>query len=182
MRHSYPWAGSLPGFKTSLLLLAISLALGACGNLKPASYGEYSPNLRSGGKPWKLHVDHNSGRIVMETTLAKYDRPFVVLQQNTENRLATIIFSDADCDFGHEVSIWYQGLQSGVGQHLYFDQPIPWGDAVDLAVQWRSDGSLRVSLNGEEQSAKLVGSPHSVMLGSNGNSSKPIRIQYTAAQ
>lgn len=182
MCRSYPRADSLSRFKTSLLLLTISLALTACGNVKPAPYGEYSPDLRSGGKPWELHVDHNSGRVVMEATLAKYDRTFVVLQQNPENRLATIIFSDADCDFGHEVSIWYQGLQAGIGQHLYFDQPIPWGDAVNLAVQWHSDGSLLVRLNDEEKRAKLVGSPQSVTLRSNGIRSEPVRIHYSAAQ
>lgn len=182
MPRSRPWAKSLLPYKTSLLLLTIGLALTACTSVKPAPYGEYSPDLRFDGKPWDLRVDHNSGRIVMEATLTKYDRKFVILQQNKENRLATIIFSDADCSFGHEVSIWYQGLQSGIGQHLYFDRPIPWGDAVNMAVQWHPDGSLVVSLNGEEQRAKLVGSPQWVMVGSSSNSSDSVRIHYSAAQ
>lgn len=180
---SLPRLGPKPSFSrlTSLSPLLLVLLLAACASSNPAAYGEYSFKSSSDYEPLGLALREQPGRITLATSLAKWSKASLVLQQDHNNRLATIIFSDTDCSFGHEVSIWYYGPQSGLGQHLYFGRPIPWGEVFQLDIQWGADQSLMVKLNDEQHQMQLTDWPRRILVNSNSRTVDLVKVHYGEA-
>lgn len=144
------------------ILRAISLVLFLTACATPAPHGDYTTELAANPSYWQLPVNADSGHLISEMTLSSGDRMRVSIDDKRGDALAAMYFSDADCDFGHDIYISYPGESPSVQHRFYFDQQIPWEQLIALELRWDGEGQLLVGLNEQTHSVHLKGAPQSV--------------------
>jgi|GEM_PF-3660563 len=143
-----------------LSVAILVLILTACAS--PAPHGDYATELADESPVWTLPVSASSGQIISEMTLSSRDYLQISIDNKRGDALAEMYFSDADCDFGHDIYISYPGESPLVEHRFYFDEQIPWDQRIALDLSWDDEGQLLVGLNGQAHSIDLEGSPRSV--------------------
>lgn len=137
-----------PHLKSALTLLTLTWLSGCA----PIPYGESQFNLvaASSSNEWESRISREPGEIQFTTQLEQGSHSHVIFPHaNNEHEIPfRIVFSDLDCDTGHEAKLEYRANPNDI-YSKYFNTIIPWQTPVQLSIQWDKEGVVSVTLKEE---------------------------------